>query len=222
MRLSVIVPTLDEGESVAHAIRSARHADEVIVVDGGSGDDTCAIASALGARVVAAARGRGRQLARGVAAAQGDVLLFLHADTVLPDGFRSEVLTAIAGGAAWGRFDVRFDGGGLLLRLIARLISIRSRLSRVATGDQAIFVSRAAYDAVGGFPKADLFEDVELSRRLKRHGRMAVPSAPVVTSARRWRLRGAWRTTILMWTLKTAYLLGVSPARLARFYRTVR
>jgi rSAM/selenodomain-associated transferase 2 len=221
MRLSVIIPTLNEREAIEHAIRSAAGADEIIVVDGGSTDATPAIAEAAGARVVSAPRGRGRQLAEGAALARGDVLLFLHADTTLPSGFRTEVVGALAD-AEWGRFDLRFDDAGLLLRFIAHLISVRSRFSRVATGDQAIFVKRRAFEAVGGIREEELFEDIDLCRRLKRHGRMGVPAGFVTTSSRRWRSGGTWRTTWLMWTLKLVYLSGVPARRLARFYRDAR
>jgi rSAM/selenodomain-associated transferase 2 len=221
MRLSVIMPTLNEAEAVENAITSAAGADEVIVVDGGSIDGTRGIAAALGARVVTSLPGRGRQLACGAAIASGDVLLFLHADTTLPAGFRSQIEHTLRR-AGWGRFDVRFDRGGPLLRLIAWLISVRSRLSRVATGDQAIFVSRAIFAEAGGIRELELFDDIDLCRRLKRRAAMGVPADPVVTSARRWRQRGVWRTTFLMWALKTLYLLGVPADRLARFYRHIR
>jgi rSAM/selenodomain-associated transferase 2 len=221
MRLSVVVPTLNEAEAIESAIASTAGADEVIVVDGGSVDETRAIAAALGARVVISVPGRGRQLAYGAEIASGDVLLFLHADTALPVGFRSQIERSLEN-AGWGRFDVRFDRGGPLLRLIAWLISTRSRLSRVATGDQAIFVSRTIFAEAGGIREPELFDDIDLCRRLKRRAKMGVPVDPVVTSARRWRQRGAWRTTFLMWTLKSLYLLGVPAGRLARFYRQVR
>ncbi len=222
MRLAVIVPALNEESAIAGAIESAAGADEVIVVDGGSRDATVAVARAAGARVIRSPRGRGLQLSRGVAGSAGDVLLFLHADTRLPRGFRDEIERLVAAGAAWGRFDVRFDRGGWLLRLIARLISLRSRLTRVATGDQAIFVVREVFDRVGGFREAILFEDIDLCRRLKRAGRMGVPREPVTTSSRRWRQGGTLRTTLLMWTLKSLYLLGVPAERLARYYRERR
>jgi GT2 family glycosyltransferase len=159
----------------------------------------------------------------GAAAAGGDVLLFLHADSILPAGFPRLIADAMAlQSACWGRFDVRFDEGGLLLRAIARLISLRSRLSRVATGDQAIFVRRDAFEAVGGIREPELFEDIDLCRRLKRHGRMAVPGLPVVTSSRRWRRNGIWSTTFLMWSLKLLYLAGVPASRLKDYYRDTR
>ena len=204
-------------------MRSATEAYEVIVVDGGSTDRGTAIAEACGAKIIRAPRGRGRQSSAGADIAAGEVLLFLHADSVLPVGFPRLVADALAArGAVWGRFDLRFDEGGVVLRAIARLISFRSRVSRVATGDQAIFVRREAFEAVGGFHEPELFEDIDLCKRLKRYGRIAIPAVPVITSARRWRVDGTWSTTSLMWTLKLLYLAGVPASRLKRFYGDTR
>jgi rSAM/selenodomain-associated transferase 2 len=223
VRISVIIPTLDEAELIAGTLDSTTGAQEVIVVDGGSSDATISIATARGARILRAARGRGRQLAAGADAATGDVLLFLHADSVLPTGYAEFVRDVVVGqGCSWGRFDLRFDAGGPLLSLIARLISWRSRLTRGATGDQAIFALRDTYQRVGGFAELGLFEDVSLCRRLKRDGRMGIPNGYVVTSARRWRRHGALRTSFRMWGLKALYLAGVRPAVLERYYRDVR
>lgn len=195
----------------------------MIVADGGSSDATVAIAVAAGARIVCTARGRGRQLAAAARTATGDILVFLHADSKLPSGFAESVVDVVyRRGCSWGRFDLRFDADGALLSLISRLISWRSRLTRGATGDQAIFVTRAAYDRVGGFTEEGLFEDVSLCRRLKRAGKMGVPEGFVVTSARRWHADGTWRTSLRMWCLKALYLLGVSPRALERHYRDVR
>lgn len=222
-RVCVIIPTLDEERSLASTIASAEGADEVIVVDGGSRDGTREIASAAGARVITSMPGRGRQMAAGALRAQGDVLLFLHADTHLPAGFVEEVRRVVTiDRCAWGRFDLRFDHETPLLALIARLISWRSRLTRGATGDQAIFVRRDAYERVGGITEDLLFEDVALCRQLKRHGKMGIPRGFVTTSSRRWQRGGAIRTSLVMWTLKGLYLAGVPAARLARFYPNVR
>lgn len=223
LRLSVIVPTLDEAAAVGRALESAREADERIVVDGGSEDETRDIAERSGARVLRAERGRGHQLAAGARAAAGDILLFLHADTLLPAGFAQEVRHLLGGGGCvWGRFDVRFDRATLLLALIARLVSLRSRLTRGATGDQAMFCRRDVFERIGGFREEGLFEDVDLSRRLRRAGKMGIPRSPVVTSARRWRSGGAIRTSLRMWWLKALYLAGVPARRLERYYRDVR
>jgi len=207
---------------LATTLRSTREADEVIVVDGGSGDGSWEIAAASGALVLASERGRGRQMNAGALASSGDVLVFLHADTILPKGFAAEIERVLVRGAGWGRFDLRFDSGGPLLHLIARLISHRSRLTRGATGDQAIFVRRELFDAVGGYGEDVLFEDVELCRKLKRLAPMGIPGAAVITSSRRWRSAGTLRTSLLMWGLKLLYLAGVPAARLARFYHNVR
>jgi hypothetical protein len=151
------------------------------------------------------------------------VLLFLHADTQLPAGFAEDVRRVLANDrCTWGRFDLRFDHDDLLLALIARLISWRSCLTRGATGDQAIFVRRDAYERVGGISEDVLFEDVALCRRLKRDGEMGVATGVVITSSRRWRQRGTIRTSLRMWVLKSLYLAGVPAARLARFYPDVR
>ena len=223
-RLSVVVPALNEAAGIAATLRAlepwraAGH--EVIVVDGGSGDATPALAAPLADRVLAAPRGRARQMNTGAAAATGDVLLFLHADTRLPERALDAVLTALARGAQWGRFDVRIAGRSRWLAVVAALMNLRSRLTGIATGDQAIFVSRAAFDAVGGFPDQPLMEDVELSRRLvRRVGRPACLRAKVVTSGRRWDERGVWRTIWLMWTLRWRYWRGTPADVLARAYR---
>jgi len=222
-RISVIIPTLAEEDTIAQSIASAVGADEILVVDGGSRDRTREIASAAGATVLTCAPGRGRQLAAGVRAAHGDVLLFLHADTRLPVGFAADVRRILTvGRCTWGRFDLRFERPTPLLAVIARLICWRSRLTRGATGDQAIFVRRDTYDRVGGIAEDVLFEDVDLCRRLKRAGRMGVPAGVVSTSPRRWRRGGTLRTSLLMWALKSLYLAGVPAERLARFYRHVR
>jgi rSAM/selenodomain-associated transferase 2 len=155
----------------------------------------------------------------GAAAARGAVLLFLHADTRLPAQADSQVLRAVAGGACWGRFDVRIEGRPAMLRVVATLMNLRSRLSGIATGDQAIFVTREAFEGVGGFPVQPLMEDIEFSRRLKRLGRPACLRARARTSGRRWEQRGVWRTIFLMWRLRWRYWRGESPARLAEAYR---
>lgn len=223
MTVSVVVPALNEASAIEAALASAAGAYEIVVADGGSDDDTVDLAVRAGAKVLNATRGRGLQQNAGAAVATGDVLLFLHADTHLPEGFVGEVLDSLRrDGASWGRFDVRFDAGNPLVHLIAHLISWRSWATRVGTGDQAIFVLRETFVSIGGFREPQLFEDIDLCRRLKRVGAMAVPRSPVVTSSRRWRSGGALRTSFLMWGLKLAYLAGVPSERLARIYRDVR
>jgi len=223
--LSVVVPTLDEAEALPATLAAARQPGvcEVIVVDGGSRDGTRAVARTLADRVLEAPRGRARQMNAGAAAARGDVLLFLHADTRLPAGYAQAVAGALADPAVvGGRFDVRLDAAGLAYRALGRLISLRSRLTRVATGDQAIFVRRVVFERLGGYPLVPLMEDVALSRAMKRAGRVACLSETVTTSARRWQRHGVARTVLLMWALRAAYYAGVPPARLARVYPDAR
>ncbi|HUG21723.1 TIGR04283 family arsenosugar biosynthesis glycosyltransferase [Piscinibacter sp.] len=222
--MSIIIPVVDEAGTIAsclNALAACRaEGTEVIVVDGGSRDTTVESCAGLADRVLQAPRGRARQMNAGAQAAEADVLLFLHADTRLPDGALPAVEQALASGAAkWGRFDVCIAGRSQLFPLIAGLMNRRSRWSGIATGDQAIFVRRDSFVAVGGFPDQPLMEDIELSRRLRRRGRPACLRPPVVTSGRRWERDGVWRTIILMWRLRLLYWLGAPAERLARAYR---
>jgi len=222
MNLSIIMPVLDEAAEIEAALRAlaqfrARDA-EVIVVDGGSSDNTAAMALPFATQVVTAPRGRAEQMNAGAAVAKGDVLLFLHADTRLPADAERLILDGLARThRAWGRFDIRFDHGGLL-RLVALMMNWRSRLSGICTGDQALFVTRAGFSSLGGFPAIALMEDVALTGRLKRVSRPLCLHARVTTSGRRWRRHGILRTVLLMWRLRLAYFFGTDPARLARQY----
>jgi len=222
-RLSIIVPTLDEAPGIADCLGRlapfrARGA-EVIVADGGSADGTAALASPFADRVLVAPRGRAAQMNAGAAAATGDTLLFLHADTRLPEGADRHVLEGLAAtGRGWGRFDVAIDGRGSMLRVVAALMNARSRLTAIATGDQAIFVRRAAFEAAGGFPAIPLMEDIALTKSLKRLGPPLCLRERAVTSARRWERHGTLATIVLMWRLRLAYFLGADPARLAKRY----
>ena len=222
-RLSVVVPALNESAGVVATLAAFKGLGvEIILVDGGSYDDTVAVASPYADRVLVAPRGRARQMNAGAAAATGEVLLFLHADTELPPGGERLVLAAIDAGAVWGRFDVRIAGRSRWLPVVAALMNLRSRLTGIATGDQAIFVRRDAFVAVGGFPEQPLMEDIALSARLGRIGRPACLRARVTTSGRRWEAGGVWRTILLMWSLRLRYFLGAPPERLARDYRHAR
>ncbi len=223
-RLTIVVPVLDEAAIVVGALKAlaplrARGA-EIIVVDGGSGDGTPALARPLADRVIAAPRGRGAPLNAGAALGTGDALVFLHADTALPENADRLIASALAQ-RAWGRFDLRIAGRHPLLAVVARMINWRSRATGIATGDQAIFVTREAFVAVGGFPDLPLMEDIAISRRLKRLCRPACIGAPVVTSGRRWEHHGVIRTIVLMWRLRLAYYFGAEPARLALRYPPV-
>jgi rSAM/selenodomain-associated transferase 2 len=220
VKLSIVMPVLDEAaeiEAVLDALAPFRaRGTEVIVVDGGSRDDTAERARALADRVISSARGRALQMNAGAAVASGDVLLFLHADTRLPENADRLILDGLTrSGRAWGRFDVRFDSG---LGLIALTMNVRSRLTGIATGDQALFVTRSAFERVGGFPDIALMEDVVLSAKLKRIRKPLALHARVTTSARRWRKHGTLRTVLLMWRLRLAFFLGADPAKLARAY----
>jgi rSAM/selenodomain-associated transferase 2 len=218
-RLSVVVPALNE----AHGIRGALEAlaplrargHEVIVVDGGSSDGTAELATSLCDRLLHARVGRAVQMNAGARAATGDALLFLHADTRLPERADELVLSSL-GEKAWGRFDVTIDSKHPMLRIVACAMNLRSRLTGIATGDQAIFVRR---DAFAGFPEIALMEDVAFCRRMKRLGRPSCRRERVLTSARRWEARGVLRTIVLMWRLRLLYFLGARPEDLARIYQ---
>jgi rSAM/selenodomain-associated transferase 2 len=222
MRLSIVVPALNEAPrigSLLDMLAPLRAAGvELIVVDGGSADDTRAIAHARADRVVASPRGRARQMNAGAGAASGDVLLFLHADSRPPAGVADLIREALASGAKWGRFDVEIEGRPAMLRVVAWFMNHRSRLTGIATGDQGLFMTRAAYDQAGGFPEQPLMEDIEMCKRLKRVGRPACLPARMITSGRRWEKHGVWPTIILMWRLRLAYFLGANPDRLHRIY----
>jgi rSAM/selenodomain-associated transferase 2 len=221
MRLSVIVPTLDEEGQLEAVLRSARAsgAIELIVVDGGSGDRTVEVAATVADRVIRAPRGRASQMNAGAGAATGDVLLFLHADTRLPPDFAGAIESALSEPeVVGGRFDVRLEPTTPLLGLVAFLMNRRSRLTGIATGDQAIFVRGAVFERLGGYGDLPLMEDIDFTRRLKRAGRIAALHARVSTSSRRWLEAGPLRTILLMWSLRLLYFAGVSPARLRRFY----
>lgn len=223
MRLSIVVPALDEAANLARLLPDLRRVwpdTEIIVADGGSRDGTTdVVRGQAGVRLVEGARGRARQMNAGARQAGGDVLLFLHADTRLPDGAPGAIATALADPAVvGGRFDVRFDSRRRVLGMVAWFMNARSRATGICTGDQAIFVRRAAFEAVGGYPDIPLMEDIELCRRLKARGRLAALRARVTTSARKWEREGPLRTIGFMWALRLLYFCGVAPARLHRWY----
>ncbi len=223
-KVSIIIPTLNEAASLEATLqplqswRKAGH--ELILVDGGSDDATAAIAAPLVDQLLTSTPGRARQMNMGAEAASGEVLLFLHADTRLPDGADAIILGAMAQQYRWGRFDVRLSGRHWLLRIVERMMNWRSCLSGIATGDQGVFVERDLFIQLGGFPPLPLMEDVAMSRRLKGAvGRAACIRTPLVTSSRRWEQHGIVRTILLMWRLRLAWFLGVPAERLARQYR---
>jgi len=221
--LSIITPVLNEEDGIAATLQALSplraHGAEVIVVDGGSRDRTVERARPLCNRLIAAPRGRATQMNAGAGAAGGDVLLFLHADTQLPADADRLILEGLAAsGRPWGRFDVRIAGRHPLFPLISATMNLRSRLTGIATGDQAMFVERSAFAAIGGFPDIALMEDIELSRRLKRLRRPLCLRPRVSTSGRRWEKHGVVRTILTMWHLRLAFFFGVAPAKLAASY----
>jgi len=217
---------LNEGAAIGDtlaALRSGAPNAEIIVVDGGSIDQSVDVARKLADRVVTAPRGRARQMNAGAALGSGDFLAFVHADTRVPSSFEKDILDALGeSGIVGGRFDIYLDDPSFACRLIEDLISLRSRITRTATGDQAIFVRRSVFESLGGFPHFDLCEDLDFSRRLKRAGRVACLHSRVTTSARRWRRDGLARTVLRMWAIRALYLLGVPPSRLKQFYADTR
>lgn len=225
VKLSIIIPALNEAEGIADTLlplQTCRNGDlELIVVDGGSDDNTISEADPLCDRVLSARRGRACQMNVGWQAASGRLVWFLHADAVASRA-HVDCLLAIEPKSVWGRFDIRLDHPRSSYRLIETLINLRSSLSGIATGDQGIFVSRDLLETVGGYPEIPLMEDVALSRLLKRYRRPRRLRLPLGASARRWENGGVWRTVLLMWRLRLAYALGQEPEQLARSYRDAR
>ena len=226
LRLSVIIPVLDDAaalerrEAELRALRSAVY--ELIVVDGGSRDQSLEVSRSFATLSCSTGAGRARQMNEGARRADGDVLLFLHADTFVPEGAAARVAHVFAQGEeVWGRFDVRLSGSHPLFRVVETAMNWRSRLTGIATGDQGIFVRRTVFERLGGFPPIPLMEDIALSRKLRRIRRPLCLRERVLTSSRRWERDGILKTVLLMWGLRLAYSLGTDPARLHRiYYRT--
>jgi rSAM/selenodomain-associated transferase 2 len=221
--ISVVVPVLNEARSIVSFLQSVRdacdHATEIIVVDGGSNDDTPLLAAAHCDHVAVSAKGRAVQMNVGAMAASGTILCFLHADSLLPphagDLMRDALARATSG---WGRFDVRLSGRHPMLRVVERFMNWRSNLTGIATGDQAMFMTRTAFEKVSRYPEIALMEDIAMSRKLKSCGAPACLPGPVVTSSRRWEENGMLRTILLMWKLRLLYFLGADPSHLAKRY----
>jgi rSAM/selenodomain-associated transferase 2 len=222
-RLSIVMPVLDEAAIIGQALEALaplrQRGAEVIVADGGSRDGTPRIARPHADHVVAAPRGRASQMNAGAAIARGGTFVFLHADTRLPTDADRLIDEGISRrGRAWGRFDVRISGQSRMLAVVARGMNIRSRITGIATGDQAIFMAREAFQSVGGFPDLPLMEDIVICKQLKRISRPFCIGDPAWTSGRRWQRNGVARTVLLMWQLRLAYMFGADPATLARRY----
>ncbi|MES2980133.1 MAG: TIGR04283 family arsenosugar biosynthesis glycosyltransferase [Pseudomonadota bacterium] len=220
--LAIIIPVVNESGLIPETLQRLQllrlRGAAVIVVDGGSEDGTPERAAPLADRVISASRGRGRQMNAGAAAAEAGVLLFLHADTALPPDADLLIHRALAGGKAWGRFDVQIDSTRASLRLVSAMMNWRSRWSGIATGDQGMFVRRETFDALGGFRNVALMEDIDMSSRLRRIGPPACVPQRVVTSARRWHQHGVLRTVLFMWKLRAAFFFGAHPDKLAVQY----
>jgi rSAM/selenodomain-associated transferase 2 len=235
MPISVIIPTLNEERTIMTTLAhtAALGFDELIVVDGGSLDQTPVLVESYRrrtqspaqspVRLVTAPGGRARQMNEGAKASRGEILLFLHADTQLPGDAKTIIDTTLADQRmVGGRFDVRFDRPSMWGTIISRLMNWRSRLSGIATGDQALFVRRPVFEQMGGFADMPLMEDIDFSRRLKRKGATAALTATVTTSFRRWERHGPLRTILLMWALRFLYWIGISPSHLLEWYKAVR
>jgi rSAM/selenodomain-associated transferase 2 len=225
MKLAIVVPVFNEVlalpvliERFASLNGTSTQDFELVFVDGGSTDATVALIEKAGCRVITSPKGRAWQMNAGAMQTTGEVLLFLHADTQLPQNALPAIESALAAGKCWGRFDVRISGKPWMLHVVARMMNWRSRLSGIATGDQAMFMTRAAFQAVAGFPEQALMEDIEISKRLCQLSRPACITSPVITSGRRWETRGVWKTIFLMWRLRWAYWWGQSPQQLAKLY----
>jgi rSAM/selenodomain-associated transferase 2 len=223
-KISIIVPVLNESSALAamkaHWQQLQGSAAELIFVDGGSSDATFSLLQREGFTVIPSPRGRAAQMNAGAARSSGNILLFLHADTSLPPGALALLDQGLSEKKhSWGRFDVRIEGTAWLFPLISFMINLRSRVSGIATGDQALFMTREVFEEVGRFPEQPLMEDVELTKRLLRLGRPLCLRARVTTSGRRWEKRGVWRTIFLMWRLRFAYWRGAAPQDLAKEYQ---
>lgn len=222
MKVSIIIPVLNEAKHLVEGLNKLqsyrKQGHEIVMVDGGSADDTVKLAADLSDKVIRSDRGRARQMNAGANIASGDVLLFLHADTVLPENACELIESSFCDGRKWGRFDVKLSGTRNVFRVIETLINWRSRITSVATGDQAIFISREMFDRVGSFPDIPLMEDIAISKSLRHISKPACLTSVVVTSSRRWEKHGVLKTVLLMWFLRFLYFIGVSPDRLVRLY----
>lgn len=219
---TLIIPALNEAANIAQQLRQVRELVgdqwQLVLVDGGSTDDTVAQAHPFCDHIISSAPGRARQMNAGAAQADGHILLFLHADTRLPRDFIAQIQQFAQQGGQWGRFDVRLDGGHPLFRLIEWMMNHRSRWTGIATGDQAIFMTRDFFQRCGGFGDLPLMEDIDFCKRARRLARPFCISSRVTTSARKWQKNGILRTILLMWWLRLAFFVGVPPAVLHRWY----
>lgn len=218
VKISVVIPVLNEADNIARAVKSASPPADIIVSDGGSTDSTCLIAKGLGVEVITTGRGRGGQMDAGAALAKGDVILFLHADSVLPDGWAEDVMNAVERGTVAGAFRLRIDSERPVFRLIERAVALRSKLFGLIYGDQAIFARKDVFFRAGGFRKLPLMEDVDCVKRLRGFGKVVLLKKAVTASSRRWDRGGVARTTLRNWYCLALYCFGVPPEKLYGVY----
>ena len=222
MKFSIIIPTLNEEKTIQScllALQPLRNVCEIIIVDGESADNTRILAAPLADTVITSAKGRAKQMNSGARQATGDVLIFLHADTCLPENAVQLLQQEVSSTRLWGRFDIHLSGKPFMLKVIAQMMNWRSRLTGIATGDQVIFVKRLAFEETGQYPEISLMEDVALCKALKKISPPLCLKAKVISSGRRWERNGICRTILLMWSLRLLYSVGVDPEKLAFFYK---
>lgn len=223
MKISIIIPVLNEEKTLSYLLNRLQSFDdgnhEVIVVDGGSFDNSLFIAQENATTVIVSKPGRAVQMNSGAEVATGEVFLFLHVDTILPESALSAISSSCINDNCWGRFDVRLSSDKFVYRLIESLINLRSRLTSIATGDQAIFIKRDLFNRLNGFPEIALMEDVAFSKRLKKYSAPVCLKNRVITSSRRWETKGVIKTVLLMWKLRLYYFFGVTPEKLNKMYR---
>lgn len=225
MKFSIIIPTLNEQENIKSCLQSLqplRQQAEIIVVDGGSDDETLTVAQPLADKILRCDAGRARQMNIGTQYAEGEILIFLHADTSLPDNALTLIGKHLSNKVHWGRFDICLTGAHWMLPVIATMMNWRSRLTGIATGDQVIFVTRTTFEKVNGYPHISLMEDISLCKRLKKRSSPLCLSAKVHSSARRWQQFGVFKTILLMWSLRLGYFFGTHPGTLAQLYKEGR
>jgi rSAM/selenodomain-associated transferase 2 len=221
MNFSIIIPTLNEEktiESCLSALQPLRNNCEIIIVDGGSIDNTRVIARSLADKVVSSDKGRARQMNNGARYASGNVLIFLHADTSLPENALQLIQQKLNSSRKWGRFDIQLSGNHFMLKVIAQMMNWRSRLTGIATGDQVIFVTRLAFEKAGQYPEINLMEDIAICKALRKISPPICLKAKVISSGRRWERYGIYKTILLMWNIRLRYFFGADPQILAFLY----
>ena len=221
MKFSVIIPTLNEEKTIQScllALQPLRSDCEIIIVDGDSVDNTKILALPLADKVMTSAKGRAKQMNNGASYAAGDILIFLHADTCLPENALPQIQQKISSTRQWGRFDIQLSGNSFMLKIIGQMMNWRSRLTGIATGDQVIFVTQLAFDKAGQYPEINLMEDIALCKALKKISPPTCLKDKVISSGRRWESHGIYKTMLLMWSIRLRYFFGTDPQTLAFLY----